>query len=199
MIPEIITLICCYFLCLQICTSERMSISRSSSIKTPKFFAESRDFSANSSLSSSKLNVSIITWNLAEQLTKISDVKFLKSFQNSSIVVLGCQELENIRPRRRLGSRHRQWNALIKRIYGEKYNMIASHKMGGLHLSIFADKQIADAIHGTQIIDIPCGVGNVLVNKGAICALLRFNNATLTFINAHLAAHPTAVRISNDL
>ena len=36
---------------------------------------------------------------------------------------------------------------------------------------------------------MPCGVGNVLTNKGAVCLLLRTRDHTLAFINAHLAAH----------
>ena len=39
------------------------------------------------------------------------------------------------------------------------------------------------------MIGVPCGVGNVWTNKGAVCVLLRAKDRTFAFVNAHLAAH----------
>jgi hypothetical protein len=44
-------------------------------------------------------------------------------------------------------------------------------------------------VQGLQLIGVPCGVGNVLTNKGAVCVLLRIRDTSLAFVNAHLAAH----------
>ena len=69
--------------------------------------------------------------------------------------------------------------------------------MGGLQVAVYAKKNIANKIQGTQILDVACGVGNVLTNKGAICVLLRIKGKTLALINAHLAAH--VGKVSNNL
>lgn len=44
---------------------------------------------------------------------------------------------------------------------------------------------------------VPCGAGNVLTNKGAVCVLLRIKNKSLVFINAHLTAHAPRLRDRN--
>ena len=47
-----------------------------------------------------------------------------------------------------------------------------------------------------QVLDVACGVGNVLTNKGAICVLLRVRGKIVALINAHLAAHVGKVPLS---
>ena len=38
---------------------------------------------------------------------------------------------------------------------------------------VYCKKSLAGRVQGTQILDVACGVGNVLTNKGAVCVLLR--------------------------
>ena len=56
------------------------------------------------------VNVAVITWNLAESSPSENDLRFLKSpnlYGKSEIIVIGAQEVENIKPRRNEGSRSR--------------------------------------------------------------------------------------------
>lgn len=93
------------------------------------------------------------------------------------------------------GHRSKAWRALQDASLGKTFTCLAQHKMGGLQIAVYAKKNIANKIQGTQILDVACGVGNVLTNKGAICVLLRIKGKTLALINAHLAAHVGKVSI----
>lgn len=146
---------------------------------------------------SMKLNVSIVTWNWAEKAPTLADCKFIKDLCGSNdIIALGIQELEDIKPRRKEGSRSRAWKMIQQKTI-KSHKCIAQHKMGGLQLSIFARKNVSDLIEGYQVLDVACGVGNVLTNKGAICILLRLFSKTVAFINSHLAAHQSKVKERN--
>lgn len=56
------------------------------------------------------------------------------------------------------------------------------------------DCRSSKVIQGVQILDVACGVGNVLTNKGAVMVNLRIADKTLCLVNAHMAAHQTKVR-----
>jgi hypothetical protein len=142
-------------------------------------------------------NVSVLTWNLAEKKPNPEDYSFLKEFKNDDFVILGVQECEDIKPRRNEGHRSRAWRAIQKQTLGKSYECLAQHKMGGLQIAVYAKKSIAKKVQGTQILDVACGVGNVLTNKGAVCVLLRMRGKTLAVINAHLAAHHGKVKERN--
>lgn len=133
--------------------------------------------------------ISVITWNLAEKSPSKKDYSFLQSYQDDDIVVIGAQECEDVRPRREEGHRSRAWKKLQKASLGKSFTCVANHRMGGLQIAVYAKKNVAAKIQGTQILDVACGVGNVLTNKGAVCVLLRMKGKTLALINAHLAAH----------
>ena len=53
-------------------------------------------------------------------------------------------------------------------------------------------------IEGVLILDVACGIGNMINNKGAICVLLRMKNSkTIAIVNAHFAAHSDKVKERN--
>jgi hypothetical protein len=142
-------------------------------------------------------NISVITWNLAEKSPIKKDCMFLKSYRKDDIVVLGVQECEDVRPRREEGHRSVNWKALQEASLGKNFTCLAQHRMGGLQIAVYAKKHVAGKVQGLQILDVACGVGNVLTNKGAVCVLLRMNGKTLALINAHLAAHVGKVKERN--
>lgn len=150
---------------------------------------ESKKSSSVLETESEDCKLSVITWNLAEKSPSKQDFSFLKDYRNEDIVVIGAQECEDVRPRREEGHRSRAWRALQTVALGQSFACIAQHRMGGLQIAVYVKKNIADKVQGTQILDVACGVGNVLTNKGAVCVLLRIKGKTLAFINAHLAAH----------
>jgi phosphatidylinositol-bisphosphatase len=80
---------------------------------------------------------------------------------------------------------------------GSVYDIIAQHKIGGIQIAVYAKKKLANRITGVLVLDVACGIGNVLTNKGAICVLLRIKKKTLAFVSAHFAAHDDKVAERN--
>lgn len=139
------------------------------------------------------LNVTALTWNLGEKSPTESDCSFLRSFRSSDVVVLGVQECEDIKPRRHEGRRSRKWRQLQQQGLGRAYECLAQHKIGGIQIAVYIKKKYRGIVEGIQVIDVACGVGNVLSNKGGIAVLVRANGKTVVFINAHMAAHQNKV------
>lgn len=143
------------------------------------------------------LSIGVMTWNMAEKSPSEDDCQFMKELTGCDVVALGIQECEDLRPRRRDGRRSRRWRELHRKIF-KKYECLAAHKMGGLQLVLYAKKGAAKWVQGVQTIEVACGIGNVLSNKGAICMLLRLKGSkTLALVNAHLAAHQHQVAARN--
>lgn len=142
------------------------------------------------------LNMSIVSWNMAEKDPQFDQCEFIKGYRSSDIVVIGIQECEDIKPRRREGRRTRKWREIQRKYLGKSFKCISSHKMGGLFISIHAKPRATRAIQSLQVVDAACGVGNVLTNKGAVGMIMRIHNKTLALVNSHLAAHQKHVSIS---
>ncbi len=68
-------------------------------------------------------------------------------------------------------------------------NLSYSYIFVGIQLAVYLKKSILHLVEGIQVIEVACGIGNILANKGGICVLLRIKGYTLALINAHLAAH----------
>ena len=147
---------------------------------------------------SSPFNVSVLTWNLAETAPTADSLRFLGELAGADFVVLGVQECENVKPRRQEGHRSRAWRAAQKKYFGKGYTALAQHRMGGLQISVFVRKALAKKVQGVQILDVACGVGNVLTNKGAVCVLVRSQGKTVAFVNGHFAAHQGKVKERNS-
>ena len=154
---------------------------------------------AENSLESLPLNVSVITWNLAEKVpSSSSSHQFLAQYRTSDIIVLGVQECENVKPRRHEGHRSKGWKAIqLSYFPSKRFHCFAQHKMGGLQISVFIKRSLKKKVQGIQLLDVACGVGNVVANKGAVCCLLRIHSKTIAFVNAHLAAHQNKVKERN--
>lgn len=135
------------------------------------------------------LHVSVVSWNMAEKAPTEDACSFIKLHQSDDIVVFGIQECEDIRPRRNEGHRSRKWRSLQSRLLGRSFRCMARHKMGGLLIAVYVKKSVMKEVEGLQVVDVACGVGNVLSNKGALSVVLRIRDKTVAFINSHLAAH----------
>lgn len=66
----------------------------------------------------SSLRVCVMTWNLAEESPAAKDLEFLRqAADESDLVAVGVQEIENLKPRRKEGGRTREWRRLLNRYY----------------------------------------------------------------------------------
>lgn len=149
---------------------------------------------------SGPLKIGVVTWNMAERSPLRSDCNFLHDYDDCDVIALGLQECEDIRPRRREGRRLRKWRELRDSVYRKDFQCVREVKLGGLHLSLLIKKSKLRILKRAKTFAIPCGVGNILANKGAVGVILRLNNKkTIAFVNAHLAAHQEMVRYSLSL
>eukprot|EP01037_Dinobryon_pediforme_P035767 gene35767-42340_t len=109
------------------------------------------------------LKIGVVTWNMAERSPLRSDCNFLHDYDDCDVIALGLQECEDIRN-------------------GESY--------GTAYIEKTFNKSKLRILKRAKTFAIPCGVGNILANKGAVGVILRLNNKkTIAFVNAHLAAH----------
>jgi hypothetical protein len=141
-----------------------------------------------------KFNISVVTWNLNERVPRECEVSFLKMVgRESDAVVVGIQECENIKYRSSEGHRSRAWRLAEAKALGPKFELLCKHKLGGLQIALFAKSKFTEGVEGVQSFGIPCGLGNVVANKGASCVVVKILGKTIGFINVHLAAHDNQV------
>jgi hypothetical protein len=50
---------------------------------------------------------------------------------------------------------------------------LGDHGMGGIHLTLYARREIASRVKLVKFSEVACGLGNVVQNKGAVAAFLR--------------------------
>ena len=68
--------------------------------------------------------------------------------------------------------------------------------MGGMQISVMVRKRYRNIIRGIQVVDVACGIGQILANKGAVAIILKVKSGkVLALINAHLAAHQHKVLV----
>ena len=94
------------FLFLVVSTVDPSAISYRSLFGSPDVAAAETplDEAASPKNNPNLYNISVVTWNLAEKSPSARDCAFLKELQSESdFVVVGVQELEDIRPRRTEG------------------------------------------------------------------------------------------------
>ncbi|CAB9522375.1 72 kDa inositol polyphosphate 5-phosphatase [Seminavis robusta] len=155
--------------------------------------------------SDSDMNVSIVTWNLAESSPSEDEATFIRRFRGSDLVLVSGQECENIKPRRSEGHRSREFRRLMIKMLGKKYVPLGLHLLGGIQFGLFCKRSILKKIEFVSIADVTCGIGNVFHNKGAIGAFVqvkaskagngakdavkRAKSLKMLFVTAHMAAH----------
>lgn len=136
------------------------------------------------SISKNDILVSAVTWNLAEESPAENEASFIKRFregrgslgQASDFVLFAGQECENIKPRRTEGRRSREIRRLMVSMLGKDYVPLALHLLGGIQLGLFCKRDILAEIEQAYVADVPCGVGNVFHNKGAIGCFVQMKS-----------------------
>ncbi len=193
-------------------SDNQTTVSQQKIVKTDiQSIAESED-------DESDITVSVVSWNLAEQVIPENDAAFIRKFRStprcqqdgedgSDIVLISSQECENIKPRRSEGHRSRELRRLMIKMLGKNYVPLAIHSLGGIQFGLFCKRSILSDIEFVSIADVTCGIGNVFHNKGAIGAFLQMKSrissrsegadvkmrtaksVKMLFVTAHLAAH----------
>ena len=167
--------------------TETTEVSRESSeeVKVDTFTEITADDEEDAD-DSTKITVSVVTWNFAEASPSEDEAKFLRQFRKahpslssqdgrkgSDIVLIGGQETEDIKPRRAEGNRSRELRRLVIKMLGKDYVPIAIHSLGGVQFCLCVRREILNEVELCSVADVTCGIGNVFHNKGAICAYVQ--------------------------
>jgi hypothetical protein len=86
------------------------------------------------------------------------------------------------------------WLVMVKSAMGDGFTLVASRAMGAIHLCVFVRHDIIDCVSNVSTTYVPCGIGNVMYNKGAVGVRMNFYDTSVAFICAHLAANKEKVQ-----
>jgi hypothetical protein len=78
-------------------------------------------------------------------------------------------------------------------VIADRFSLVASRAMGAIHLCVFVRHDIIDCVSNVSTTYVPCGIGNVMYNKGAVGVRMNFYDTSVAFICAHLAANKEKV------
>ena len=156
------------------------------------------------------VTMACVTWNMAALCPSPRDCKFLASLRHHSVICVGVQELEDLKPRRAEGHRSVRWTEALRRAFPEKkFYKVADHAAGPVRLAVFVNKAAPVTVRDCAVGDVACGIGNIVRNKGCSAAFLELGvpggakgdarraPVRLCLVAAHLAAHAGKVADRN--
>lgn len=145
-------------------------------------------------------NVTFLTWNLAMDCADKKDCAFLsKECEDSALLVIGLQEVEDLKPRRSEGHRSRLIRKQILKAVGKTHAPVSLQTHGSTQLLVYVKKDCASLLSSElPTWEVTCGVGNLIQNKGALGLFCQLGGRRLCFISGHLAAHQTKVASRNE-
>ena len=82
-----------------------------------------------------------------------------------------------------------EWEEHLKNTLGFSYIPIKSLTKNAMHLMIFAHQSIYSQVKDIDISYVPCGVGNIIYNKGAIAIGFKIVDKSFLFVCCHLACN----------
>ncbi|MEW5312132.1 MAG: hypothetical protein WDW38_003782 [Sanguina aurantia] len=81
------------------------------------------------------------------------------------------------------------WERLLAARLGQRYQRVGGETLRWIHLVVFARAEVAPYIGNLQQSSVPCGVGNVVGNKGGVAISMEVAGVKILLVNCHLAAH----------
>lgn len=144
------------------------------------------------------MSLTCFTWNLASRSVGHSECEaILQGDVNTDVLVLGFQEVEELKPRRKEGHNSVYLRKrLIKALPNHSLVSLTTH--GSQQLFIFVRSEFVSLIQLVKQWKVTCGVGNIIQNKGALGIAVQVGTRHFVFINAHLAAHQSEFKARND-
>lgn len=85
------------------------------------------------------------------------------------------------------------WRAMVQSVIGRDYCMIANRVMGAIQITVFAKAEVIYGISHLSLSHVPCGIGNVMANKGGVGVSFKIYGTSFAFVAAHLPAHQNKV------
>lgn len=131
------------------------------------------------------VSLHVTTWNAGESKPPSPEVLFnwLGPPRMHDLIVVGLQECSKKRP---------QWiSAIQKHVMGgvkDSYVNVSTVRLWDIMMLVLVKSEHSKFINHVEADTIPCGIGDVLGNKGGVGVAFRFLDTGLCFINCHLAA-----------
>ncbi|XP_053181519.1 phosphatidylinositol 4,5-bisphosphate 5-phosphatase A [Scomber japonicus] len=138
--------------------------------------------------------VHIITWNVGSA-TPPDDITALLGLNvgdgNTDMYIIGLQEVNSMINKRLKDVLFTdQWSEVcMERLSPFGYVLVASQRMQGLLLLIFAKYYHLPFLRGVQTETTRTGLGGYWGNKGGVSARMSVFGHTICFLNCHLPAH----------
>ena len=151
-----------------------------------------------------KLLIYVLTYNIHGSMPNENEIKLLfpkkENFEKFDIFVINTQEcLRSIGASFFVNSKE-PWINALSNFFGENYINIINSNLGAIHLAIFIKKEKAIYFSDLRNGDIKTGFLNIMANKGAVSASMKYYDKHILFICCHLTAgHESKNDRNNDL
>ena len=151
-----------------------------------------------------KLLIYTVTYNIHGNMPGNNEIQLLfpkrDNFDKFDIFVINTQEcLRSITASYFVTSKEPWVNSLCN-FFGDKYTNIINSNLGALHLSIFVKKEKVMNFHDLRTGEIKTGFLNIMANKGAVSASMKYFNKNILFISCHLdAGHNNQIERNKSL
>ncbi len=96
------------------------------------------------------------------------------------------------------GEEKSRWEAALHGTLGvDLYTRVESASLGATHLVVFAHREVFKVVGTALTSRVPCGIANVIGNKGGVAVSMNVGNTRFLFVNCHLAAGQSALKRRN--
>lgn len=150
--------------------------------------------------SDSVVRVFTCTWNMNAKAASTAALRedLFAASSRFHLCAIGTQECErSIAQSVLISSSKEKWEAQIAAALGSNFTRVATATLSATHLAVYAHTALRPAINDVQTAFVPCGVGDVLGNKGGVAVGFNVGKTAFLFMSAHLAAHQRGVSHRN--
>mmetsp|Transcript_19624 Transcript_19624/g.29285 ORF Transcript_19624/g.29285 Transcript_19624/m.29285 type:complete len:524 (+) Transcript_19624:295-1866(+) len=133
------------------------------------------------------LDVFVGTWNVGNAPPP-EDLSAWLPKNKHSLYVVGAQECK-YKHREGFASCEEDWLSSLKKHFGSKYVMLKAKSLGEMRIALFCKDTEAKKFGMFETATEATGIGHVIANKGGVAIACCYNDTSLCFVNAHLAAH----------
>ena len=133
-----------------------------------------------------------LTYNIHGTMPSEKEICFLfpkkNKFEKFDVFVINTQEcLRSITASFFVNTKE-PWIQALSNFFGNNYINIINSNLGALHISIFIKKEKAIYFHDLRSGEIKTGFLNIMANKGAVSASMKYYDKNILFICCHLTA-----------
>ena len=133
-----------------------------------------------------------LTYNIHGTMPSEKEISFLfpkkNKFEKFDVFVINTQECLRSIPASFFVSTKEPWIQTLSNFFGNNYINIINSNLGALHISIFIKKEKAIYFHDLRNGEIKTGFLNIMANKGAVSASMKYYDKNILFICCHLTA-----------